>query len=331
MSALPSEMWQLEKPAGFGNVVTARAPVPIPGPRQVLVKNRRTLISRGSEIGGRYRKDDAVNPEIMGYSAAGDVAAVGSGVDPEWLGCRVAVIAPHAEYVIGDLDAITAHAVTPIPDGVSYEQAAFHPLAVGGVMWTDISAGESGEQIAVVGQGLIGNLVMQAAKRHYPGLTIAIDALDERCERALAFGADIAINARNEDPVARVRELTGGEGVHLALDCVGGPAGVRSFPQTVAMTRRMGRIHLISLYHEQPLPLDSHAIQSKMLIGGYFTNLHTTWRPAADAAMAGIAGGRFRVDDLISHRFPFTEAKTAFDLLHDRLAEAMGVIFTWDA
>jgi threonine dehydrogenase-like Zn-dependent dehydrogenase len=47
--------------------------------------------------------------------------------------------------------------------------------------------------------------------------------------------------------------------------------------------------------------------------------------------MAGIASGAFQVDDLISHRFPFTAAKEAFDLLHDRLSEAMGVIFTWDA
>jgi L-iditol 2-dehydrogenase len=331
MSVLPGEMWQLEKPAGFGNVLVGKAPVPVPGPRQLLVKNRRTLISRGSEIGGRYRKDDAVDPGIMGYSSAGDVVAVGENVDAEWIGRRVAVIAPHAEYVIGDLDAIAAQAVTPIADGVSYEQAAFHPLVVGGVMWTDISAGEPGEQIAIVGQGLIGNLVMQAAKRHRPGLTIAIDALDARCERALEFGADVAINARNEDPVERVRELTNGEGVHLALECVGGPAGVRSFAQSVAMTRRRGRIHLISLYHEQPLPLDSHGIQSKLLIGGYFTDLQSVWRPAADAAMAGIASGAFRIDDLISHRFPFTDAKTAFDLLHDRLAEAMGVIFTWDA
>src|SRR3546814_10843104 len=65
----------------------------------------------------------------------------------------------------------------------------------------------------------------------------------------------------------------------------------------------------------------SHAIQSKLLIGGYFTDLQAAWRPAADAAMAGIASGDFRVDDLISHRFPFTEAKEAFDLLHDRSEE----------
>ncbi|MGH2550623.1 MAG: hypothetical protein ACRDHN_14610, partial [Thermomicrobiales bacterium] len=60
MSAIPHEMWQIVKPEGFGNMTVAKAPVPRPGRRQVLIKNRRTLISRGSEIGGRYRKDEAV-------------------------------------------------------------------------------------------------------------------------------------------------------------------------------------------------------------------------------------------------------------------------------
>jgi L-iditol 2-dehydrogenase len=141
----------------------------------------------------------------------------------------------------------------------------------------------------------------------------------------------VAINALEEDPVARVKELTGGAGVHLALECVGGPGGVKSFAQSVEMTRRLGRIHLISLYHEQPLPLSSQAIQSRMLIGGYYTDLEREWRPAADEAMALLASGKIRVDPLVTQRFPFNEAKDAFDLLHDRLSEAMGVIFTWDA
>lgn len=331
MQTIPREMWRLEKPEGFGNMTVARAEVPEPGPRQVLIRNERSLISRGSEIGGRYRKETAVSAAAMGYSVAGEVVAVGPDVDSGWIGKRVGAMSPHAQYVIGDLDSVASQAVTPIPDGVSYDHAAFHPLTVGALMWTKIAAIQPGEQIAVVGQGLIGNMVMQAAKRYQPGLTIAIDALDARCERALEFGADVAINAREQDPVAAVKALTDGHGVNLALECVGGPAGVRSFAQSVEMTRKQGRIHLISLYHEQALPLDAHAIQGKLLIGGYYTDLESEWRPAADEGMRLLADGSFRVDPLISHRFPFTEAKDAFDLLHDRLAEAMGVIFTWDA
>jgi L-iditol 2-dehydrogenase len=329
MTVIPQEMWRVVKPEGFGNIEIEKAAVPVPGPREILIKNHRTLISRGSEIGGRYRKSEGVDPSIVGYSAAGEVVAVGPDVDESWIGRRVTAVAPHAQYVIGDLDAIAARAVTPITDGISYDHATFHPLALGGNIWTKISRIEPGERIVVMGQGLVGVLVMQNALAYRPGMTIAVDALDSRVERAKSLGADYAINALTEDPIERVRELTDG-GADLVLECVGGPAGVKSFPQAVAMTRKLGRIHLISLYHEQPLPLDSGAIQGKMLIGGYYIELESVWRAAADETMQRLAAGAYQIEPLISHRFPFTEAKEAYDLLHDRLGEAMGVIFTWD-
>ena len=328
-TTIPSEMWRVIKPEGFGNIELEKAPVPTPGPHEVLVRNKRTLISRGSEIGGRYRKSDAVDASIVGYSAAGDVVAVGPGVDEAWIGQAVSVVAPHAQYVIGDLDAIAGRAVTPMLEGVSYEHAAFHPLALGGTIWTGIAKIQPGEKIVVMGQGLVGVMVMQAAKHYAPGLTIAVDALDSRVERATSLGADIAVNALTENPVERVKELTGG-GADLVLECVGGPAGVKSFPQAVEMTRTLGRIHLISLYHEQPLPLDSGKIQGKMIIGGYFVDLPSVWRDAATETMRRLSANELLIDPLISHRFPFSQAKDAFDLLHDRLGEAMGVIFVWD-
>jgi threonine dehydrogenase-like Zn-dependent dehydrogenase len=330
MTTIPSEMWRVIKPEGFGNIMVEKAEVPVPGPNEILVKNVRTLISRGSEIGGRYRKSEGVDPGIVGYSAAGVVVKGGPGVDPAWIGKRVTVSAPHAEYVIGKLDAkFGSFKVTEIPDNVSFDHATFHPLTAAGVIWAQISGIKPGENVVVMGQGLVGTQCMQAAKAYKPGKLIAVDALPSRVERAQLLGADVAVNAATEDPVSKVKELTDG-GADLVMECVGGPAGVKSFPQAVAMTRKMGRIHLISLYHEQPLPLDSGAIQGKMLIGGYFIDLDTAWRDAAEDTMARMSAGEFLIDPLISHRFPFSEAKTAFDLLHDRLNEALGVIFVWD-
>jgi threonine dehydrogenase-like Zn-dependent dehydrogenase len=324
-------MRQVQKPEGFGNIQLGLAPTPVPGSRQVLVRNRRSLISRGSEIGRRYRLDSAVDPGIIGYSSAGEVAAVGSDVDPALIGTRVSVVAPHAEYVIGNLDGVNALATTPIPDGVSYEQAAFSPLVSAGIIWSEIADPKPHETVVVMGLGLVGNLVLQAAKEHHPERLIGVDAIDARCELAEAVGADLTINVRDADPVERVKELTGGAGAHLVMECVGGPAGVKSFPQAVAMTRRLGRIHLISLYHEQPLPLDSGAIQQRMLIGGYFIDLDQSLAPYREEGMQRLLDGRVDVDRLITHTFKPEQAKDAFDLLHDRLAEAMGVIFDWDA
>jgi NADPH:quinone reductase-like Zn-dependent oxidoreductase len=70
-------MWRVAKPEGVGNVVVERVPVPEPGPGEVLVRIRVSLISRGSELWRRYEMEHAVSPEAMGYSTAGVVERLG--------------------------------------------------------------------------------------------------------------------------------------------------------------------------------------------------------------------------------------------------------------
>ena len=74
-------MLRAAKHDGVGNVVVERVEVPRPGEGEVLVRLQASLISRGSEIGGRYLSETAVDPSRMGYSAAGVVAEAGPGVD----------------------------------------------------------------------------------------------------------------------------------------------------------------------------------------------------------------------------------------------------------
>jgi L-iditol 2-dehydrogenase len=319
---------RIVKLEGVGNIAVEEAPVPSIGPREVLVRNRRTLISRGSEIGRRYLRDEAVDPAIMGYSAAGVVEAVGPAVTELRVGQRVVAVAPHAEYVIGEVEREDGSWVMGLPDDVSFEQATFHPLATGAVMWASIAGVQPGDTVAILGQGLVGNLVMQAVRAHAPGRIIAVDALANRCALAARLGADVVVNASDEDPVARVLALTDGQGTQVVIDCVGGKAGVRSFAQAQEMCRPYGRIHLIALYHNEPLPLDSSKIQRRMLIGGYYSTASRA--PFAADALEAIRTGRIQVTPLITHTFPYGEAKAAFDLLYHRPGEALGVIFTWD-
>ena len=94
------------------------------------------------------------------------------------------------------------------------------------------------------------------------------------------------------------------------------------------MCRPGGTIHLIALYHGEPLPLDAAKMQGRRLIGGYYTD--EPRGPFATRAMTAIARGEIQVDPLISHHFPATEAKAAFDLLYQQPAAAMGVILDWE-
>src|SRR5215213_10996232 len=101
----------------------------------IVVRVVRTLISRGSEIGRRYLHQELIDPAIMGYSAAGVVAAIGNEVTEYAVGRRVAAMAPHAEYVAMNIDRDDGSWVTPMPDTVGFDAATFHPLVTGGLTW----------------------------------------------------------------------------------------------------------------------------------------------------------------------------------------------------
>ncbi len=322
-------MLRVAKPEGFGNVILEETPIPQCGPRDVLVKNKVSLISRGSEILRRYMHAEAIDPAIMGYSVAGVVEAVGAEAAARFQpGDRVAAVAPHAQYVIQDIDAMEGTRVWPIPDDISFEQAAFLPLVTSGVTWAQMPGIRPGDTVVILGMGLVGNLLMQAVRCHLLERLIVVDTIAARCQLAQTLGAHIAINGSETDPVAAVRELTKGKGAQVVIDCVGGKPGLTSFAQAQEMLCDGGTLHLIGLYHGAPLPLDASKIQRKKLIGGYYgTEARTVMVPRS---IELLQAGRMRVEPLISHRFPYTQAKEAYDLLYDRLSEAMGVLLIWD-
>lgn len=320
-------MHRVAKHDGIGNIVVEEAPTPAIGPRQVLVRNQRSLISRGSEIGRRYLDPGQLDPAIMGYSAAGVIEAVGTAVSEFVPGQRVAVVAPHAEYVVGDLESPIIGAFTTIADNLSFDQATFHGLVTGALMWAKCSETRPGDTVVVLGQGLVGNLVMQALRAYQPARLIAVDTYPLRCALANQLGADLVINAATTDPVAAINEITAGQGADVVIDCVGGQAGLRSFQQAQDICRPYGIIHLIALYQGAPLALDAGKIQTRRVLGGYCQDLPR--REYAQQAMQALSSGQILVEPLITHHFPYTAAKPAFDLLYTQSDQTMGVLFSW--
>ena len=321
-------MKRLAKGDGYGNVFFEDVPVPTFGPDQALIKTHTSLISRGSEILRRYREDGPVDPGIMGYSVAGTVveagpAAAAAGFAP---GDRVFASAPHAEYVVATADAAGMRLLR-LPDATPWSRAPFQSLARGGVAWAVASRARPDDTVVVLGQGLVGNLVMQAHRARGVGRVIAVDPLDLRVRCARAAGADVVVHAGEVDAVAEVRRLTGGAGADVVVDCVGGPPGVQSFQDALAMVKGDGIVHLIGLYHGQPLALDASKIQRKMLIGGY--HVFDPPRELSERAAALLAGGQLQVDLLVTHRFPASRAPEAFELLDAHTDEALGVLLEW--
>ena len=314
-------MWRTAKHEGVGNVVLEQVPIPEPGPGQVLSRTQVSLISRGSELWRRYERQEAIPPSMMGYSTTGVVERVGEGVTQVAPGDRVVVSAPHAEY------SLSSDYVSPLDAKLSFEEGTFHPLCTSSAGWTQAAEITPQDRVVVIGQGIVGNLVMQFARRYQPAQLIAVDALDLRCRLAEEVGAPEVINASQDDPVDAVKRLTGGEGASIVIDCVGGRAGIKSFAQAQDMLAPNGLLQIIGLYHNAPLPLDASKIMGKRLIGGYPRTFDRA--KIAKVAMAALAAGEVQAGPLITHRFKGQQAKEGFDFLYEHPDQAMGVLFLW--
>ncbi len=319
-------MIRVTKPEGFGNIQLEDVPIPEITPKQIRVKTDTTLISRGSELFRRYILEEAVPPSIMGYSLTGTVDAIGADITNYELGTRVMAVAPHAQYVVAEPNETDGRLV-PLSDAVSFEEGTFLPLATSAVAWADSSGVKAGDTIVVLGQGLVGSLMMQVMRSYNPKQVITVDALPLRCELSTRLGADMAINAEAEDPIQAVRRLTDGKGADLVIDCVGGYAGVKSFEQAQDMVRQFGIIQLIALYQQAPLPLHSSKMMSKRLVAGILTTEPRS--QLAARALQKIQNGDIRASDMITHRFDYTEAKAAFDLLWNAPGDTLGVLIKW--
>ena len=320
-------MIRVIKPEGMGNIQLEDTPIPEINSCQVLVRTSKTLISRGSELFRRYILEEAVAPSIMGYSLTGTIEQVGSEVTEYRAGQRVMVVAPHAQYAVGEVDSSVKGNVVPLTENVSFEEGTFLPLARSATAWVDSSGVKAGDQVVVLGQGVVGSLIMQLLRGCQPEQIITVDTLPLRCQLSEKLGADEVINASEVDPVEAVKQLTKGRGADLVIDCVGGYAGVKSFEQAQDMVAQRGTIQLIALYQQQPLPLHASKIMQKRLVAGILTDESPV--QIAQRALSSIEQGMIQIQPMITHLFPYTEAKEAFDLLWHTPEKTLGVLLDW--
>jgi len=324
-----SRMKRAAKLDGVGNVVVEEVDIPELTSKQVLVRTRASLISRGSEVLARYMKPTAVSPTIMGYSAAGVVEEVGTDVTEFSPGDRVGIVAPHAEYAVGEVGADQARSsVVRITNDVSFEEATFLPLTTSSIAWTRTANVQGADTVAILGQGLVGSLMLQVIKARCAARTIVVDAFELRCRMATEFGADAVIDCTHQNPVEEVKRLTEGKGADIVIDCVGGEPGLKSFEQALDMAASRGVIHLIALYHGKPLPLDASKCMGKLIIGGI--RIDTPRSELVKESLELIRQNKVRAKEMITHRLDFAQLKEAFDLLYESLGETLGVVLRYE-
>jgi NADPH:quinone reductase len=167
-------------------------------------------------------------PHIVGYLAAGTVVEVGASVEDRAVGDRIVTLNPAGSHA--SKRAVPAPSTWLIPDGLDAAPAACVPVAFGTAQECLFTAGnlQAGQTALIhAGAGGVGMAAIQLAK--LAGATVISTASsDEKLERLTELGLDHGINYASEDFVERARELTGGRGVDVVLDSVGGQTLVDS-------------------------------------------------------------------------------------------------------
>ena len=197
--------------------------VPVPGAGEVLVKVAFAGVNRPdvAQRTGSYPPPPGASP-IPGLEIAGDVVAVGQGVDAAMLGQQVCALVSgggYAQYCLAQ----ASHCL-PVPPGLSLAEAAALPETLFTVWHNVFERGyaRDGETILVHGgTSGIGTMAIMLGKLF--GLTVIVTCGNAaKCARALDIGAAHAIDYRATDFVEAVRRITGGKGVDLVLDMVAG-------------------------------------------------------------------------------------------------------------
>ena len=163
-----------------------------------------------------------------------------------------------------------------------------------------------GDTVAIVGAGPIGLAAIMTARLHTPGRIVAIDLADSRLEKALEFGADVAVNNGGDDAIARVQDLTGGEGADVAIEAVGVP---ETFELCTELVRPGGRVANVGVHgHSATLHLERLWIRDVMITTG-LVDTNTTPR-----LLKLIEGGRLDPTVFATHRFSLAESEGAYDV-----------------
>jgi threonine dehydrogenase-like Zn-dependent dehydrogenase len=324
-----------------GKVEVVELPVPEPAAGEVLIRARRSLISTGTELtlfGARSRPDSTWAeitqfPRPIGYSHVGEVVAVGGGVDGSWLGRRVESHADHDAYAVWPVAD-----VRPVPDAVSDDDATFTTLAevaMNGLRRVGLRWGES---VAVFGLGIVGQLCVRAAAVAGAGPVFGVELSELRLGKLPRHPAVHPLRGGDvEELVAAVRARNHGRRVDVVVETT---AEASLIPEELGLLRDLGRFLVLSS-PRGATSFDFHDLcnrRSLTLVGSHGSSHPAvatpdnpwTGRRHGELFLDWLESGRVSVDGMISHRFSYRRAAEAYELLHTRRGEALGVLFEWD-
>lgn len=332
---------------GIGKVGFADKPIPTPGPTDAIVKTTKALICT-SDV---HTVNGAIGPRdnlTLGHEAVGRVHQVGAAVKrfkpgdhvlvgaitPEWGdaasqaghssqsggalgGWKFANIKDgvFAEYFhVNEADANMAH----IPAAVADDSAVYCcDMISTGLMAAENANIPPGGTVAVFALGPVGLMAVAGARMLGAGLIVGVDSVPRRQELARSYGADMTVDFEKEDAVARIMDLTGGEGVDSAIEALGGDL---SFQNAIRVTKPGGTISNAG-YHGKGEFV--HIPRMEWGVGMAEKTIRTGLCPGGRLRMERLLrllqGGRVDPTRLTTHTFRFDELERAFEMMERKL------------
>ena len=320
-AAVPETMTAIEiaAPGGPEMLRVATRPVPKPGKGEVLVKVEAAGVNRPDVVQrqGHYPPPPGVT-DIPGLEIAGEVVALGDAPNGIKIGDKICALLAGGGYA--EQVAVPQGQLLPVPDGVTLTDAAGLPEAACTVYANVFQQARlaPGETILVHGgAGGIGTIAIQLAKS-FGARVVCTAGTPAKLARCTELGADLAISYVRDDFVSAVDVFTGGRGVDVILDIVGGPYLARN----VAALATGGRLLVVSTQGGTSAELDL-----RMLMHKRASILASTLRARPGAEKAAIVAGvreqvwplvaAGRVRPVIERVLPTAEAAAAHQLLDE--------------
>ena len=320
---------------GANNLLFEEVKRPEPGPGEVLLRVHRCGVCGTDShiVKGRFPAPNL--PLIIGHEFAGEVAAVGSGVDYVKEGdkatadiniacghcwyCRnnqklfcakVRQLGVHAHGGMAEYVVVPAQNIYILPNDMPYDHAAFiEPLAcaIHGQKRIGI---EVGETVLILGAGPMGLAHAALSKQRGAGLVIVSEPNAGRRQRARQTGSDLEVDPTVPEGIDAIMQATQGRGADVVIEAVGSPV---TYGQTFQLVRRGGRILAYGAAAQDAVvsvkPFEIYA--KELTIVGSYAGTYETWLQA----IALISGGRFDPNKIIDSIRPLAEVAAALESL----------------